>query len=58
VTGADRAALNVLADQVARLLSPLTIPVGQQRAERRAVPPPGARDEQRAEVLLQLAAGA
>jgi len=50
--------LDVLGNPVACLLGQLAIPVGQQRAERRAVRPLGARDEQRPEVLIQLAAGA
>jgi hypothetical protein len=50
--------LDVLGDPGARLLGQLTIPAGQQRAERPAVLPLGARDEQRPQVLLQLAAGA
>jgi len=58
VTSADPALLDMLADQLARLPGELTIPVGQQRTERRAVLPPGARDEQRTEVLLQVAASA
>jgi hypothetical protein len=58
MTGADPAVLDVLADQAVRLLGQLTIPFGQQRTERRAVLPLGARDDQRTEVLFQPAAGA
>lgn len=58
MTGAGPALLDVLADQLAGLPGELTIPVGQQRTERRTVLPPGVRDEQHPEVLLQVAASA
>jgi hypothetical protein len=52
--GACIALRDVAADQLARLFGQLTIPAGQQCVERRTSPPPGGRDEQRAESFLQV----
>ena len=45
------------ADQFARFLSQLPVPVGQQLTQHRASRPPGQRDVQRTQGLLKLAAG-
>ena len=58
VMGAGLALPDVPADQVARLLGQLPIPVGQQLPQHRAGLPPGQRDVQRTEGFFQLAAGA
>ena len=58
VMGAGLALLDVPADQVARLLGQLPIPVGQQLPQHRAGLPSGKRDVQRTEGFLQPTAGA
>ena len=57
VSGADLALLDVPANEVARLLGQLPIPVGQQLPEYRAGLAPGAHDEQCPEGFLQPRAG-
>ena len=58
VIGAGLALLDVPADQVARLLGQLPIPVGQQFPQHRAGLPPGKRGVQRTERFLQPTPGA